>query len=338
MKKKVTLKDIAMHCELAVTTVSRILRDKETYCSAAKIAMVKRIAAEWDYRPNIGYNIMTGRETNIAAIIFSQSRVAQSDLSYRFYMHLGGELDRRHFASYTAVMDGDLASQLRKIRDLDERGCRYYIFIGTPAYYEEIFAFLERMQRSYVGYNCSFVSRRLMTDQPGMYLEFGRIAAAAGAKHYYIDTTERNFENNILPRVPEAERSAYRRHLFAGPPIGLVDGNSRERYFALGVEKMNEILEKAPAADAVAFPTDFHVFGAEKVLRERRLIGKVQLFGMGNSAASAFVQCAFRTADFDVENGVAELLDQLDKNEPWEKWLCGKVVTYNIDKQISNQQ
>ena len=333
VRKKVTLKDIAEHCGLAATTVSRILRDKSTYCSAAKIDLVKRIASEWDYQPNIGYNIMTGRDTNIAAIIFSQPRITQDDLSHRFYMQLTGELDSRHFASYTAIMDGDLDSQLRKIRELDERGVRYYIFIGSPAYYEEIFAFLERMKRYYAGYNCSVAPRRLMPDQAGMFFHFWCIAACRGAKNYRIAVTQRYFDNSILPRVPEMERYNFRKHLYPVQPLGVVSGNSRERYFALGTQIMSELLDKHPEVDAVAFYTDFHVFGAEKVLKELKKDRSVQLFGMGDAAASKFVDAAFVTADFDVENGVGMLLDQLETHEPWEYFLSGTVTSYNIQEE-----
>ena len=330
MKKKVTLKDIADHCDLAATTVSRILRGKSTYCSAAKIEMVKRIAREWDYRPNVGYNIMTGRDTNIAAVIFSQSRITQDDCCHNFYMQLAAALDERHFASYTAIMDGDLKSQLCKIRDLDERGCRNYIFIGSPAHYEEIFAYLERMKRSYVGYNCPHVPRFLMLDQTGMLMKFKDIASACGAVNYRFVSSLRNFESNILPRIPVKNREIFRRNLWEVPPTGLISGDSREWYFNSGKEIMRQVLTEAPEVDALAFPSDFHVFGANAVLRENGKSGKIRLFGMGNAAASKFVQIPFTTAAFDVGKGVEKLLEQLENRGSWEMWLSGSVVEYNI--------
>ena len=232
-RKKVTLKDIADHCGLAATTVSRILRNKSTYCSAAKIEMVKRIAAEWDYRPNIGYSIMTGRNTNIVAILFSQYRSTQDDLTHRLYMYLSYGLDARDFSSYTAVMDGDMDSQLRKIRDLDERGCRYYIFLGSPAHYEEIFAFLERMKRCYVGFDNTQVPRRVMPDRAGVYIQYQKLLQAENIKNYRIAVTERYFNTYLLPLVPESEREVFRRTLFPVPPMNLADGDSRGFYFSL---------------------------------------------------------------------------------------------------------
>ncbi len=330
MKKKITLKDIAEHCDLAATTVSRILRDKPTYCSAAKIEMVKRIAKEWDYRPNIGYHIMTGRSTNIAALIFSQFRSTQDDQTNRLYMALSKGLDLRDFASYTAVMDENMDSQLRKIRDLDERGCRYYIFLGTPSHDEPIYAFLERQKRCYVGFDNNRVPRRIVPDRAGAYLEYHRLAAEQGMKNFRIAVTSNYFDRYILPRVGAGEREQFRRdHLLEVPPIRLRDGSSCDYYFTLGQEIMERALHEYPDIHALAFTTDYHVFGAADVLQKKGLAGKVQLFGMRDAVASGFVKIPFTTVRFDVEYGAELILDHLSDPGEWEFVLPGKLITYN---------
>ena len=329
-EKKVTLKDIARHCDLAPTTVSRILRDKSTYCSAAKIAMVKEIAKKWNYSPNIGYRIMTGGVTNIAAIIFSQERITQNDQLNRLYMQLSSGLDRRSFASYTAIMGSDLSENLNKIRDLDERGCRYYIFIGTPLFAEEIMAYLFRNNRRCVGYSCS-ECKNGMVNSPEIYLKYLEISEKEGRKNFKIASTPGHFKQHILPVLKQ--RSAnddFSSLLYPISPVGVVSGNSSEHYFELGKIIMKEALTADPAIDAMVFSSDYHVFGAAQALCE---LGKepesVRLFGIGDAVASRFAGVDFITSRNDVEAGAEKILDHLkDDDGEWFEYLSGEVVHY----------
>ena len=335
MKKRITLKDIADYCDLAATTVSRILRDKSTYCSAAKIEMVKRIAKEWNYTPNIGYNIMAGRSTNIAAIIFSQPRGTQDDQSNRLYMHLMHLLDNKGFASYTAVMDYDLDSQMRKIRALDERGCRYYFFVGTPLNYECLFAYLERMKRKYIGFDSLQSPRSIVPDRAGAYINYCDIIREAGLKNIRIAVTESYFENNIIPRIKEAEQDTFRQYLLPVSPVRYTENDSFSHYFELGRMITNCALQDVPDLDALAFTTDYHVFGAASVLKERGLYGKIRLFGMRDSVASPFAGIDFTTTRFDVKSGAEKMLENIDSDDELEIIIPGEIIDYTSVKHDS---
>ena len=337
MEKRITLKDIADHCGLAATTVSRILRDKSTYCSAAKIEMVKRIAKEWNYSPNIGYNIMAGRNTNIAAIIFSQPRGTQDDQSNRLYMHLMHLLDNKGFASYTAVMDYDLDSQMRKIRALDERGCRYYFFVGTPVNYECLFAFLDRMKRKYIGFDSLQSPRCIVPDRAGAYINYCDIIHRAGLKNICIAVTENYFENNIIPRIPPAEQENFRQHLLAVPPVRYIGNDINSHYFELGRMITCRALSEVPELDALAFTTDYHVFGAAAVLKERGLYGKIRLFGMRDASASQFAGIDFTTTRFDVRAGAEQMLEHIDSGDELKIIVPGQLIEYSSVKNDSHK-
>ena len=328
MEKRITLKDIADHCGLAATTVSRILRDKSTYCSAAKIEMVKRIAKEWNYSPNIGYNIMAGRSTNIAAIIFSQPRGTEDDQSNRLYMHLMHLLDHKGFANYTAVMDYDLNSQLRKIRSLDERGCRYYFFVGAPANYECLLAFLERMKRKYIGFDFLQSPRCIMPDRAGAYINYCNICRRAGLKNIRIAVTEQYFERHIIPCLPGTEQAEYRQYLLPVSPVRYTDNDSYAHYFELGRQITARALAEVPELEALAFTTDYHVFGAADLLKSRGLYGKIRLFGMRDAVASQFAGIHFATTAFDVKYCAEEMLNNIDCEEDLQIVVPGELVEY----------
>ena len=328
MEKRITLKQIADHCGLAATTVSRILRDKSTYCSAAKIEMVKRIAEEWNYTPNIGYNIMSGRNTNIAAIIFSQPRGTEDDQSNRLYMHLMRLLDDKGFASYTAVMDYGQDSQLRKIRALDERGCRYYFFVGTPMNYEYLFAFLERMKRKYIGFDSLQSPRSIVPDRAGAYINYYNTVRSAGLKNIRIAVTEHYFEENIIPRLPDDERADFRQYLLPVPPVHYADNNSQSHYFELGRKITCRALNEVPELDALAFTTDYHVFGAAEELKKRGLYGKIKLFGMRDASASQFAGIDFTTTAFDVRYGAEQMLEHINYDDGLRITIPGRIIEY----------
>ena len=243
-------------------------------------------------------------------------------------MSLTAQLDECDFASYTAILDGDLASQLNKLRALDERGCRYYIFIGTPAYYEEIFAFLERMKRNYVGFNSSFCERNVALDFGGAFFQYSVIAKNCGCKNFLLATTGRNFENNLIRRISEPEREEFRKYLYPVSPIGFIRGESAVHYFHLGKELMAEIMKNHPQVDAVAFSSDFHALGAAEFLRKSKQQQKVKLFGMGGAVTSGFAGVNFTSAVFDVEKGAEFLANNLTSPEAWEMLLPGEIVEY----------
>ena len=120
--KRVTLKDISKAVGLSVPVVSRIMNDRETYCSERKIRAVKETAAALGYRSNAGYRIMTGGSTNIVAVLFSQRRHIYSPHINQLYMHLNSELRRRGFASYCTVLELNMTreEQLAALRELDD--------------------------------------------------------------------------------------------------------------------------------------------------------------------------------------------------------------------------
>ena len=329
-RQLVTLKDIARHCDLAPTTVSRILNGKSTYCSQEKISLVRKTAREWDYRPNIGYRIMTGRDTNIVSIIFSQPRITQDDQINRLYMQLCAGLDERNFALYTAVLNGEREAQMRKIHDLDERGCRSYIFIGTPTCCEEIYEILAESDRACIGFNNITIPRGIMTDQAGAYLQYMLLAEQEGRKNFRIAVSPRYFEQQLRPRFLRERKTDLPDTSLCSSTIGFVTGNSADHYFHLGYSLMRKELAENPGIEAMAFPTDYHVFGAAAALHDaQRNAETVHLFGMGDAVSSRFMNLRFTTARFDMEKCGDMLLEHLQQTGEWKETLSPEIIHYH---------
>lgn len=332
--KNITLKDIAQHCDLAATTVSRILNGKSTYCSREKIALVKSIAKEWNYRPNIGYRIMTGRSTNIAAVLFSQPRITQDDQINRLYMQLNAELHVCGFTLYTTVLDGDQQFQMKRLEELEERGCRYYIFIGSPAYCEEIHMFLKERGRNCIGFNNNFIPHGIWQDQGGAYLQYLKMAVTEKRENFKFAVTDRFFEQRILPGIPPDLAGRAKDLLLPVAPIGFITDNSYDHYFNLGYRVMKEELRRNPEIQAMAFPSDYHVFGAAAALREVKFhAGGVHLFGMGDAVASRFAGVRFTTSRFNMEECGKFLVQHLMDSSELQKLLPAEIVDYDLNRE-----
>lgn len=328
-QKKTTLKDLAECCGLAATTVSRILRGKSTYCSAKKIALVKQLAADLHYQPNIGYQIMTGRDTNIAAVLFSQQRITQDDQINRLYMQLTTKLDERNFALYTAILDGDPGIQLNKLKALDARGCRFYIFIGTPSCYRQLYDLLENAGRRCIGFNSLDLPRGVTTDQARAYLHYHDMSAAEGRTNFRLVVSDRFLKHQLLPQLSAEQRQILLACHLSHPVLEPASTPSHDRFYALGHDIMRQELARNPGLQAMAFPSDFHVFGAARAMLEAGLPpNSVRLFGMGDAVASRFAGIPFTTARFAMEACADMLVEHLATDEPWKTTLAPEFIAY----------
>lgn len=167
-------------------------------------------------------------------------------------------------------------------------------------------------------------------NSPEIYLKYWDIAKKEGRKNFKIASTEWHFKKHILP-VAEgfSDKDAFSKSLYPVAPVGVVSGNSSERYFELGKTIMKEALASDPGIDAMVFSTDYHVFGAAHALNE---LGKspesVRLFGIGDAVASRFAGIDFITSGNDVETGAEKILDHLESSGEWFEFLPGEIIHY----------
>ena len=130
VQRRRTLKDFSRECGISVSAVSRILNGKSTYCSEETREKVLSLAEAWNYKPNIGYRIITGMPTNITAIIFSQNRTTYLETNLRIFIELLNTLSAQEYAVYSTVMTKNSEDNYQKYLELERKGCRSFVFIG----------------------------------------------------------------------------------------------------------------------------------------------------------------------------------------------------------------
>ncbi len=329
VERRITLKEIARQCDLAPTTVSSILHGRKTYCSEAKIARVRELVEQYNYRPNVGYNIMTGRETNIVGVVFSQKRITQHEMLRELHMDLCVSLNEHNYAMYTAVLSGDEEAHLATLRALEERGCRAFLFIGTPKYYTAIHAYLARRSLRVLGFNNRYAERGVLADQVGAYIRYLDILELAGRVNVRLAMTQDFMEHLLLPRLEESRRARYAACSMNVAHIGFVQGNSARHYFQLGYRLMREELRRNPAVEAMVFATDYHVLGAAAALADLgRPAETVDLFGMDDGASVAFSDVRLTTTRFDMQLATAKLVGLLAGKADGLEVIPGQIVHY----------
>ena len=150
---RVTLKMISEHTGLAVSTISEILNNKPNFCSQETRQYVLNTARELGYTPNLGFKLMTGRDTGTAAILYSQRRISFEEHNRELAMLLLEELDKLGRSAYTVVLSVDAKQNLQRIRELISRGCREFFFLGAPMGDREIYDLIDNEKLNHSHFN-----------------------------------------------------------------------------------------------------------------------------------------------------------------------------------------
>lgn len=150
---RVTLKMISEHTGLAVSTISEILNNKPNFCSQETRLYVLNTARELGYTPNLGFKLMTGRDTGTAAILYSQRRISFEEHNRELAMLLLEELDKLGRSAYTVVLSVDAKQNLQRIRELISRGCREFFFLGAPMGDQEMYDLIDNEKLNHSHFN-----------------------------------------------------------------------------------------------------------------------------------------------------------------------------------------
>lgn len=329
--QRISLRKIAELCELAPTTVSSILHGRRTYCSQAKIERVQELVKQYNYRPSIGYNIMTGRSTNIVAVVFSQKRVTQHDLLQKLYMALCMRLNEQNYAMYTAIMPMEWDEQKASLDALAERGCRAFIFIGAPRNYDKIREHLEELKLQILGLNNLLEPNGVFGDQNDAYARYLKMLDREGRTDIRIAFPASRVSREFLPHLDKKRHAYYLSCCMDVPHVGYVPGESARHYYRLGYEQMREEYLRNPGIEAIIFPSDYHALGAAAALLEMGSSPeKVELFGMGDSVATPFTGIRLTTTHFDVDSLVNPLMDKLVSGKKGVVVVKGEIIRYPL--------
>ncbi len=318
-KNRVTLKDLALASGLSVPTVSQILNNKgNNYCSPQRREEVLRLAREMDYQPNIGYKIMTGQATNIAAIIFSQERMVREEHITALVMLLARKLEQAGYAVYTVVMSWEAGTNLSKISELEARGCRNYVFIGTPVGHLQIIDFIYESGYSYIGLNYLDLDKMVKLNEAAAnvkYVEYFKKNGIDNFKFIKRDKWSDELEWNAW--IPEKDRELYKKNWVSVDPEIVLDKNLSEKRFQVGYQATQEQFNKNPGLQAVICSTDYHALGAAKFFSDKGFRpGEKMVCGIFNTDAAKFSGYSIISAEYDIWQIAEHMVNNLPVSGP----------------------
>ncbi|OQA83254.1 MAG: Catabolite control protein A [Lentisphaerae bacterium ADurb.Bin242] len=321
----VTIKEIAGKTGLARSTVSEILNGKHNFCSQKNRERVIETAKRLGYEPNIGFKIMTGRDTGTASIIFSQERTYQNEYNLQLAMMLLREFELRGESAYTVIMMLDAEANLKRTRELVRRGSRRFIFLGAPVGVEKLYAFLSSEGLPFVsfnGYPNEKGEKNIKIDYEYVYHEY--IQYFMTRKVDFVCLLSREYFDKVCrPLFPDFGLVP-EDHWYETPNADTMTGDYTEQSFYMIQDFLMRALNRFPDAQGWICGSDQEALGAIGALRGA---GKPTensqgplVCGLGNTRPARFSPIRLVTADYNLKEASRFLISELwDKQQ---KGMC----------------
>lgn len=338
-QKRITLKDFARVTGVSVSAISRILNDKATYCSEQKRQEVLDLAKEWNYKPNIGYRIMTGMPTNITAIIFSQERVTYSECNLRLLVELIEHLEERGYATYSTVMTPDEEKNFEKFLELERKGCRSFVLVGQPVGFEGIVSYIKAHNYCYIGMNMTYhnnpdllqktCEKSFFLDETAAIFSYLEILRLRDKNNYRLLMPKAYFESRLLPRLSkQGEIQTMRQRLVDIPSCEFTGSDGFDARYDHAWAAAREESQKDANIQGVICITDYHALGAAHYFHDigRKVGEEVLVCGMFNTVAARFSLLPIITSHYDLHNLASQMLDHLFLPQPVQESVSPEII------------
>lgn len=337
-----TLKDFSRECGISVSAVSRILNGKSTYCSASTREKVLSLARLWNYKPNIGYRIMTGMPTNITAIIFSQNRTTYLETNLRIFIELLNTLSTHEYATYSAIMTKDSEENFQKYLELERKGCRSFIFIGHAIGIERILENIKNADYHYVGINVSynpgspqiklFCQKNFTFDETAAIFSYLELFKKQGRNNFRILAPQEYFTGRVLPYAEnhqDAENLSCK-HLDI-PACEFPDSDGFDARYDSAGKTIEQAFREDSTIDGVICITDFHALGVAHFLHKagKKVGEEVLVCGMSNTTAARFSLLPITTCNYNMEKIAEEIIKGLFDKEEFFKLIKPELINHN---------
>ena len=324
---KVTLKHVAAAANLAVPTVSQILNGRRNYCSEEQIARVRKLAAEMGYQPNIGYKIMVGEKTQTVAILFSQERTYHTEENRNLTIRLISELEKSGESVYAVTMGNSREDNLRRIRDLINRGCSAFVILGSPVGEGELIRLIEENGIDYVSVNNEYSRNDLRFDYNAVFLKYAGDILKYGARRAAYIMVDKYFQMYCAESAAFLKENGTESILYSIEDCDRQPFDCSDLVFEQGYHAVNHALAQGEKAECWIFADDYRALGGMKAMQEHRGFGKnIRLYGLNNTRAGRFSVFPINTSDFLLEEQVSWLLQHLKETVPEHKILEPEIL------------
>ncbi len=323
--KKVTLKQVAAAAELAVPTVSQILNGRRNFCSQEQIDKVRRIAKELNYRPNIGYKIMTGQQTQTVAILNSMPQMSSEEHVLKLIMLLIAGFDKRGYASYCSTFTDDPAKNLEKVRTLVARGVERFVFLGCPFGHTEIIRELEALELPFSSDSLDFSRRVDRGSQIGAEALFSHIVSTVGENFKLVCQEKEAHDANMRVKalakaIGISCQEAIAKFIFTGSNVEFDVEDYAMQARTVAYKATRRLLEKHPDIGAICYVNDKFAIGGGCCILEKgnERFRHILLSGFNNEPSLEKFPLPIISTEFRLEKIADALVENVLVDEPHE--------------------
>lgn len=331
-RKKITLKDFARETGVSTSAISRVLNNKETYCSQQKQQEILALAEKWNYKPNIGYRIMTGMATDITAIIFSQKRASYAEHNLRLLVELINKLEERGYATYSTVLTKSQNENYEKLLELEQKGCRSFIFIGQSIGDDRLLHYI--MQHSYYyivlsNSSNSKYAKSIKNDEEDAFFQYLKIFQEKGITNFRLLMPRMYFNRRLKHLLKNFEVEYFEKRLIDIPSSEFSDSDGFDDRYDNAYAAVKNEYRKDPNIQGVICITDYHAVGTAHFFHDagRKVGEEVLVCGMFNTVVARFSLLPIITSHFDMKETATLALDHLFTMEPVQKIIKPQIVT-----------
>ena len=224
-------------------------------------------------------------------------------------------------------MGNSREDNLRRIRDLINRGCSAFVILGTPVGEGELIRLIEENGIDYVSFNNEYSRNDLTVDYGAVYLKYAAdILKHKGRRTAYV-MVDKYYQMYCRDSALFLRQNGVETHFLSIEDCDRCPFDCSDLVFDQGVHAVDQALNAGETADCWIFGNDYRALGALKALRKHGLAEqKFRLYGLNNTRAGRFSAFPVNSSDLMLEEQVSWLLCHLKSPHRVHKTLIPEVL------------
>ena len=310
--RRITLRDVAMSCNLSVPTVSQILNNRASNFSSEETRrLVRETAERLGYQPNLGYKLMRGISTKTVALIIGHANMKDFEYIRQFIFQILERLSNDGYSVYIETMPDDWSKRHDIMQNLIQRGAEHFISIGKPCEWEDLDDLEQRTGITMMTFSSEYRNSVNVNVEKGVSLLLEHCLERKCKKIRAITSWD-HARCRALSKVLHLNREELHSIIYPLPPlVAKTPELQLAEHMEMGYQKTKELFEKEPDTDAVLYLSDYFAIGGANYLQKTgRMIGKdVRLISFNNTLAVQAYPYPISSASLNVEQVVNTIIE-----------------------------
>ena len=223
-------------------------------------------------------------------------------------------------------MGNSREDNLRRIRDLINRGCSAFVILGIPIGERDLLNLIEENGIEYVSFNNEYSRNDLTVDYGAVYLKYAKDILKNGAKRTAYVMVDKYYQKYCRDSALFLNRNGVRTIFLPVEDCDRRPFDCSDMIFDQSFHAVDQALSAGETAECWIFAYDYGALGALKALRKHGLMERMfRLYGLNDTRAGRFSVFPVNTSDLMLEEQVSWLLRHLKSTQHMHKILIPEV-------------